>query len=75
MEITIIEIKEKNIKAIQRYLRKWRVRRNGGATVTEVAIKCKMSVATAKETLEWMFRDGKVWRTRSFDSLEVQYVG
>lgn len=75
MEIAIIEIKEKNIKAIQRYLRKWRVRRNEGATVLEVATKCKISVATAKETLEWMFQDGQVWRTRSFDSLEVRYLG
>lgn len=75
MEITITEIKEKDIKAIKRYLRRWRVRRNGGATVLEIALKRKLSTTVVKSTLDWMFRDGEVMRVQKMDDLEMRYIG
>lgn len=75
MEIVITEIKEKNIKAIKRYLRKWRVRRNGGATVLDIIFECKLSATIVEPTLDWMFRDGKVAKVQEMNGLEVRYVG
>lgn len=74
MEIAIVKIEERNIKAIKRYLRKWRVRRNDGATLLSIAVDCKMSGKVAKETLEWMFRHGEVCKVNKFECLEIRYV-
>ena len=74
MEIAVIEIKEKNIKAIKRYLRKWRVRRNGGATPLEIAQGCKLSTPTVQATLDWLFRDGEVIKTTKCNCRDIFYL-
>ena len=75
MEIAIIEIKEKNIKTIQRYLRKREIRKNGGATLGEIAFNCKLTSTIAKATLDWMFRGGKVMRVRHDGFCDIHYAG
>lgn len=62
MEIRIIEIKEKNIKKIRKYLRKWKIRKHG-ATLMDIVCALNLGYNTTKETLEWMFRQGDLMIT------------
>lgn len=64
MKIAIINIEEKNKKAIRRYLRKWRIRKSG-ATLVEIACALELDYYTAKATLDWMLQEGNLVITRA----------
>ena len=72
MEIKIIEIKEKNIQKIRKYLRKWKNRKNG-ATLMDVMCALGLGYETTKETLDWMFRQGDLMVSKNYWDAEPRY--
>lgn len=74
MEIKLVKIEQRDIKAIRKVLRKWKFRKRG-ATVSDVMYETGMPYFVVEETLDWMFKEGSVMVVHRYNDNELRYVG
>lgn len=74
MEIKLIEIKEQDIKAVRKALRKWKFRKTG-ATINDLGWETGMPYFVVEEILNQMFKEGLVMAVHRYNDNELRYIG